>query len=78
MSDNPPAPPADNPPAATRTRAKKHQPGDVIQVGDGHALVVGTEKVDHYDERGGKVTRVHPLVVDLPAARRHEADTDQE
>lgn len=51
--------------------------GDVVRVGDGYALVVGFETVRHqHEDANGERTKVetreHPLLVDLPAPRRHE------
>lgn len=80
---NPPATPPkdDSKPARPRPAAKQGPAvGEVIQTSPGHyALVVGSEKTKHVhrgpdDQITDTVVREHPLVVDLPAARRHELD----
>lgn len=63
-----------------KTRPAAPKVGDVIRTGrDRFSLVVGSEKVRHVHtdrngEQGETIEREHPLVVDLPAARRHELD----
>lgn len=72
-------PVVENKPARGRPAKAQAKVGDVIKVGDGYALVVGSEKVrhQHQDANGestGAETRDHPLIVDLPAPRRYELD----
>jgi hypothetical protein len=60
---------------ATAEKAKLPAVGSIVTVGEGrYALVVGTESVDHYDDKGAKTTEDHPLVIDLQPARRLETD----
>jgi hypothetical protein len=73
MTTEDPKPPADDPKPAAR--AAKPKIGDVVETGDDrHALIVGSEKVEHVDEKGRTTTVEHPLVVDLPPARRLETE----
>jgi hypothetical protein len=67
----------------TETKPRTYKAGDVVNLGTEEAprygLVVGTEKVKHRHtnsngEHTDTVEREHPLVVDLPTARRHEAE----
>jgi hypothetical protein len=82
--NNPPAPPAPPAPPEKPTRKAGPKVGDVMQTSPGrYALVVGTEKVKHAHEgpdgrHTDTVTREHPLVIDLGAARRHELDPHED
>jgi len=92
MSENPPTDPTgaagsgDNKPTteprgrSAGGRSKSHKVGDVIKVGDGYGLVVGYEDVTHHGENNDGSAKVekksHPLVVDLPAPRRVETETE--
>jgi hypothetical protein len=60
----------------TEKPARKAKVGDVVKTGDRYALVVGIEKgvVHVHEGREENTTEDHPLVVDLPVARRLETE----
>lgn len=74
MTTENPTPPAAEPKPARGPR--KPKVGDVLKTGDRHVLVVGIEKGVHHEHEGREENTVedHPLVVDLPVARRLETE----